>query len=52
MCVVANIQRLADYKITRRIQGSNHVLPYYRDDSCILDSVIIFQNKKKYKYII
>ncbi len=54
MCVVANIQRLADYKITKgESKGETMSFLTIEDDSCILDSVIIFpKTKKKYKYIL
>ena len=53
LCVVANIQRVSDYKITKGdSKGQIMSLLTIEDDTCILDSVIAFPKvKKKYKYI-
>lgn len=54
LCVVANVQRMSDYKITKGdSQGQLMSFLTIEDDSCILDSVIVFpQVKEKYKYIL
>lgn len=54
LCVVGNIQRLADYKITKGdSKGQLMSFLTIEDDTCILDSVIVFPNvKEKYKYIL
>jgi DNA polymerase III alpha subunit len=54
LCVVANIQRLADYKITKgESKGKTMSFLTIEDDTSILDSVIIFpKTKEKYKYIL
>lgn len=54
LCVVANVQRLSDYKITKGdSKGQTMSFLTIEDDSCILDSVIIFPTiKNKYKYIL
>jgi DNA polymerase III alpha subunit len=54
LCVVANIQRVADYKITKGdSKGQTMSFLTIEDDTCILDSVIAFPGvKQKYKYIL
>ncbi len=54
LCVVGNIQRLADYKIKKgESKGKFMSFLTIEDDTCILDSVIIFPKvKDKYKYIL
>lgn len=54
LCVVANVQRLSDYKITKgESLGQTMSFLTIEDDSCMLDSVIVFPKvKEKYKYIL
>lgn len=54
LCVVANVQRLSDYKITKGdSKGQTMAFLTIEDDTCILDSVIVFPTiKDKYKYIL
>lgn len=54
LCVVANIQRLSDYKIKKgESKGQMMSFLTIEDDTCILDSVIVFPKvKEKYKYIL
>jgi DNA polymerase III alpha subunit len=54
ICVVANIQRISDYKIKKGdSKGKMMSFLTIEDDTCILDSVIIFPSvKEKYKYIL
>jgi len=54
LCVVANIQRVSDYKITKGgSQGQTMSFLTIEDDTCVLDSVIVFpKTKNKYKYIL
>ena len=54
LCVVANIQRLADYKINKgESKGQMMSFLTIEDDSCILDSVVVFPKvREKYKYIL
>lgn len=54
LCIVGNIQRLSDYKITKGdSQGKLMSFLTIEDDTCILDSVIVFPSvKEKYKYIL
>ena len=54
MCVVGNIQRLSEYKISKgESKGQMMAFLTIEDDTCILDSVIIFPKvKSKYKYIL
>jgi DNA polymerase III alpha subunit len=54
LCVVANIQRVADYKITKGdSKGQTMSFLTIEDDTCILDSVIAFPSiKNKYRYIL
>jgi DNA polymerase III alpha subunit len=54
LCIVANIQRLSDYTI-KKGESKGQVMSFLtiEDESCILDSVIIFPKvKEKYKYIL
>jgi len=54
LCVVANIQRVADYKISKG-ESKGKIMSFLtiEDDTCILDSVIAFpKTKQKYKYIL
>ncbi len=54
ICVVANIQRMADYTI-KKGESKGQVMSFLtiEDDTCVLDSVIIFPKvKQKYKYIL
>jgi DNA polymerase III alpha subunit len=54
LCVVGNIQRLTDYKITKgESKGQLMSFLTIEDDTCLLDSVIAFPStKEKYKYIL
>ena len=54
ICVVANIQRIADYTIKKgESKGKTMSFLTVEDDSCLLDSVVIFPKvKDKYKYIL
>jgi DNA polymerase III alpha subunit len=54
LCVVANIKRLADYKIKKgESKGQTMSFLTIEDDTCVLDSVIVFpRTKAKYKYIL
>ena len=54
LCVVANVQRISDYKITKGESiGQTMSFLTIEDDSCMLDSVIVFPKvKEKYKYIL
>ena len=54
LCLVGNIQRLADYKITKGdSKGQLMSFLTIEDDTCSLDSVIVFPSvKRKYKYIL
>lgn len=54
LCVVANVQRVSDYKITKgESKGQTMSFLTIEDDSCILDSVIVFPKvRDKYKYIL
>lgn len=54
LCVVANVQRVSDYKITKgESKGQLMSFLTIEDDSCVLDSVIIFPKvKDKYRYIL
>jgi DNA polymerase III alpha subunit len=54
LCIVANIQRLSDYTITKG-ESKGQVMSFLtiEDDTCILDSVIAFPKaKEKYKYVL
>ena len=53
LCVVANVQRVADYKISKG-ESKGQIMSFLtiEDDTCVLDSVIAFPKiKQKYKYI-
>jgi DNA polymerase III alpha subunit len=54
LCVVANIQRLSDYTITKgESKGQIMAFLTIEDESCMLDSVIVFpQVKEKYRYVL
>lgn len=54
LCIVANIQRMSDYKITKgESKGQLMSFLTIEDDTCSLDSVIVFPTvKEKYKYIL
>lgn len=54
LCIVANIQRIADYKIKKGdSKGKLMSFLTIEDDTCILDSVIVFPSvKEKYKYVL
>ena len=54
LCIVANIQRLSDYTITKGdSKGKTMAFLTIEDDTCLLDSVIAFPKvKQKYKYIL
>jgi len=54
LCVVANIQRVSDYKISKG-DSKGQIMSFLtiEDDTCVLDSVIAFpKTKQKYKYIL
>jgi DNA polymerase III alpha subunit len=54
LCIVANVQRVADYTITKgESKGQTMCFLTIEDDTCILDSVIVFPKvRDKYKYIL
>ena len=54
LCVAGNIQRMADYTITKGdSKGQLMSFLTIEDDTCVLDSVIVFPSvKRKYKYIL
>jgi len=54
LCIVGNIQRLADYKITKGdSKGQLMSFLTIEDETCVLDSVIVFPSvKEKYKYVL
>lgn len=54
ICVVANVQRVADYKIKKGdSKGQMMSFLTVEDDTCLLDSVVVFPKvKDKYKYIL
>lgn len=54
LCIVANIQRVADYKIKKgESKGQMMSFLTIEDETAILDSVIIFPKvKEKYKYVL
>ena len=54
ICVVANVQRVSEYKIKKGdSQGKIMAFLTIEDDSCILDSVVVFPKvKDKYRYIL
>jgi DNA polymerase III alpha subunit len=54
ICIVANIQRVSDYTI-KKGESKGQIMSFLtiEDDSCSLDSVIIFPKiKEKYRYLI
>jgi len=54
ICIVANIQRLSDYTI-KKGESKGQVMSFLsiEDETCILDSVIVFpKTREKYKYIL
>lgn len=54
LCIVANIQRVSDYKI-KKGESKDKIMSFLtiEDETAILDSVIIFPKvKEKYKYVI
>jgi DNA polymerase III alpha subunit len=54
LCIVANIQRLYDYEI-KKGESKGKIMSFLaiEDETCILDSVIVFPSvKEKYKYIL
>jgi len=54
LCVVANVQRVSDYKISKgESKGQTMSFLTIEDDTCMLDSVIVFPKiKDKYKYVL
>lgn len=54
ICVVANVQRVSEYKIKKGdSQGKMMAFLTIEDESCILDSVVVFPKiKDKYRYIL
>lgn len=54
ICVVANVQRVADYKIKKgESKGQMMSFLTVEDDTCLLDSVVVFPKvKDKHKYIL
>jgi DNA polymerase III alpha subunit len=54
LCVVANIQRISNYKI-KKGESKDQLMSFLtiEDETCILDSVIAFPSvREKYKYIL
>jgi len=54
MCIVANIQRISEYKI-KKGESKDQLMAFLtiEDETCILDSVIAFPSvKEKYKYVL
>jgi DNA polymerase III alpha subunit len=54
LCIVANIQRISDYKIQKG-ESKGKIMSFLtiEDETCILDSVIVFPTvKEKYKYVL
>jgi hypothetical protein len=54
LCIVANIQRISDYKI-KKGESKGKIMSFLtiEDETASLDSVIIFPNvKEKYKYVL
>jgi DNA polymerase III alpha subunit len=54
LCIVANIQRVSDYKI-KKGESKDKIMSFLtiEDETAILDSVIVFPKvKEKYKYIL
>lgn len=54
LCIVANVQRVSEYKITKgESKGQLMAFLTIEDDTCMLDSVIVFPKvKEKYKYVL
>ena len=54
LCIAGNIQRLADYTISKGdSKGKKMAFLTIEDETCLLDSVIVFPKvKQKYKYIL
>lgn len=54
LCVVGNVQRMADYVISKGdSKGKLMSFLTIEDDTCVLDSVVIFPKvKQKYKYVL
>lgn len=54
LCIVANIQRLADYKVKNGdSKGQMMSFLTIEDDTCMIDNVVIFPKvREKYKYIL
>lgn len=54
LCIVANIQRMSDYKIKKgESKGKMMSFLTIEDETAILDSVIVFPTiKEKYKYVL
>lgn len=54
LCIAGNVNRVADYKIKKgESKGQTMSFLTIEDDTCILDSVIVFPKiKEKYKYIL
>ena len=54
LCVVANIQRLSDYKV-KKGESKGELMSFLtiEDETCMLDSVVIFpKTREKYKYVL
>lgn len=54
LCIVANIQRMSDYKI-KKGESKGKIMSFLtiEDETASLDSVIVFPNiKEKYKYVL
>jgi DNA polymerase III alpha subunit len=54
LCIVANIQRLAEYKV-KKGESKGQLMSFLtiEDESCMLDSVVVFpKTREKYKYIL
>jgi DNA polymerase-3 subunit alpha len=54
LCVVANIQRLSEYKV-KKGESKDQLMAFLtiEDETCMLDSVIAFPSvKEKYKYVL
>ena len=54
LCIAGNVQRLSEYTISKGdSKGKVMAFLTIEDETCILDSVVIFPNvKQKYKYIL
>ena len=54
LCIVANIQRLSEYKV-KKGESKDQLMAFLtiEDETCMLDSVIAFPSvKEKYKYVL